>query len=155
MPEKAEPGAGEEIISVGAIVTFLMLLFYMTAGTIIERYHLKFGHEASYTILVGMLISFIEYYSDNDKLVKLLKFDDNTFFYFCLPPIVFASGFNMQRGNFFANIKNVMLFGVLGTFVAFFSFDKRLRADFMICLSLMLLLRCKCLSFRNHLNFTL
>lgn len=114
---------GEEIISVGAIVTFLMLLFYMTSGTIIEKYHLKFGHEAAYTILVGMLISYIEYLSDNDKLVRLLKFNDNTFFYFCLPPIVFASGFNMQRGNFFANIKNVMLFGVLGTFVAFFSFS--------------------------------
>jgi len=100
-----------------------MLLFYMVSGTIIERYHLKFGHEAAYTILLGMLISFIEYLSDNDKLVRLLKFSDNTFFYFCLPPIVFASGFNMQRGNFFANIKNVMLFGVLGTFVAFFSFS--------------------------------
>lgn len=56
---------GEEIISVGAIVTFLMLLFYMTSGTIIEKYHLKFGHEAAYTILVGMLISYIEYMSDN------------------------------------------------------------------------------------------
>ena len=94
MPEKEEVG-GEELISVGAIVTFLMLLFYMTAGTIIERYHLKFGHEAAYTILVGMVISYGEYLSDNDKLVRLLKFNDNTFFYFCLPPIVFASGFNM------------------------------------------------------------
>jgi len=94
MPEKEEAG-GEELISVGAIVTFLMLLFYKTAGTIIERYHLKFGHEAAYTILVGMAISYGEYLSDNDKLVRLLKFNDNTFFYFCLPPIVFASGFNM------------------------------------------------------------
>lgn len=36
---------------------------------------------------------------------------------------MFASGFNMQRGNFFANIKNILLFGILGTFVAFFSFS--------------------------------
>ena len=52
----------------------------------------------------------------------------DTFFYFLLPPIVFASGFNMQRGNFFANIKNVMLFGVFGTFVAFFSFSSMTMA---------------------------
>lgn len=56
-------------------------------------------------------------------MVKLLKFSDETFFFFCLPPIVFASGFNMQRGNFFANFNMVMLFGVIGTFVAFASFS--------------------------------
>ena len=61
--------------------------------------------------------------TDNEELIRLLKFDDNTFFFICLPPIVFASGFNMQRKNFFANIKNILLFGILGTFVAFFSFS--------------------------------
>lgn len=61
--------------------------------------------------------------TDNEELIRLLKFDDNTFFFVCLPPIVFASGFNMQRKNFFANIKNILLFGILGTFVAFFSFS--------------------------------
>jgi len=110
-------------ISVGAILMFAMLLFYMCSGTIIEKYHMSFGHEAAYTILIGMLISLSQYSADNDELVKLLKFDDNIFFYFCLPPIVFASGFNMQRGNFFKNFSSVMLFGVLGTFVAFFSFS--------------------------------
>ena len=70
-----------------------------------------------------MIISFTMFMNDHDDLISLLKFSDNTFFYFCLPPIVFASGFNMQRGNFFSNIKNVMLFGILGTFVAFFSFS--------------------------------
>ena len=53
----------------------------------------------------------------------MMKFDDITFFYFCLPPIVFASGFNMQRGDFFENISNVILLGVFGTFVAFGTFS--------------------------------
>ena len=60
---------------------------------------------------------------ENEEMVKLLKFSDDTFFFFCLPPIVFASGFNMQRGNYFTNIKTILLFGVLGTFVAFFLFS--------------------------------
>ena len=42
-----------EVISVGAIVVFLMLMFYMIISQIIERYELAFGHEASFTILVG------------------------------------------------------------------------------------------------------
>lgn len=52
-----------------------------------------------------------------------MEFNDDLFFYVCLPPIVFASGFNMQRKNFFANIKNIVLFGVCGTMIAFVSFS--------------------------------
>ena len=52
-----------------------------------------------------------------------MKFNDDLFFYFVLPPIVFASGFNMYRKKFFANIQNIVLFGVLGTFIAFGSFS--------------------------------
>ena len=53
----------------------------------------------------------------------MLKFSDNTFFYVCLPPIVFGSGFNMQRGNFFANFRNIALLGVFATFICFFMFS--------------------------------
>lgn len=112
-----------EAISAGAIVVFMMLLIYMTFGAYIEKYHIKIGHEASITIVIGMIISYINWECHNEDMVDLLKFSDDTFFYFCLPPIVFASGFNMQRGNFFANIKTILLFGVLGTFVAFASFS--------------------------------
>ena len=42
-----------EVVSEGAIVVFLMILGYMIMGTCIERYHLSFGHEASFTILIG------------------------------------------------------------------------------------------------------
>ena len=42
-----------ETISTGAIVIFLMLLMYMVLGTIIEHFHMQFGHEAAYTILAG------------------------------------------------------------------------------------------------------
>lgn len=61
--------------------------------------------------------------NDYKGVAELLKFDDNTFFFVCLPPIVFASGFNMQRGNFFANIKNILLFGMVTTFLCFFIFS--------------------------------
>ena len=52
----------------------------------------------------------------------VVEFNDNLFFYFCLPPLVFASGFNMHRKKFFENIGNIMLFGVGGTIVTFIVF---------------------------------
>ena len=111
-----------EATSVGAIVIYIMPLLYMVIGTLIEKYELSFGHEASITILIGMCISYISYISDDTEFGNMLKFDDNTFFFVCLPPIVFASGFNMQRGNFFSNFSSIALFGVVGTLVAFLTF---------------------------------
>jgi NhaP-type Na+/H+ or K+/H+ antiporter len=67
----------------------------------------------------GMIISYIN--MNNEEMSSLLQFSDDTFFFFCLPPIVFASGFNMQAANFFSNIKTILLFGVLGTFLVFFA----------------------------------
>ena len=52
-----------------------------------------------------------------------MSFNGDLFFYFVLPPIVFASGFNMYRKKFFANIRNILLFGVIGTFIAFGTFS--------------------------------
>ena len=53
----------------------------------------------------------------------LVEFNDNLFFYFCLPPLVFASGFNMHRKKFFECINNIMLFGIIGTITSFTIFS--------------------------------
>ena len=52
-----------------------------------------------------------------------MEFNGDLFFYFVLPPIVFASGFNMYRKKFFANIRKITLFGVFGTFITFAVFS--------------------------------
>lgn len=49
-------------------------------------------------------------------------FDDNVLFYFCIPPIVFASGYNMRRKRFFQNFTNIMIFGIFGTLVTYIIF---------------------------------
>jgi NhaP-type Na+/H+ or K+/H+ antiporter len=126
-----------ETISIGALIVILMILGYLCLGTCIERYKILFGHEASFTILIGkshlllltifhfigMALSFTFYLMEYREVSNMLKFSDNTFFFVCLPPIVFASGFNMQRGNFFANIGNILLFGMVTTFFCFFIFS--------------------------------
>ena len=50
---EAEEEGGESTLSTGAIVIFLMLMFYMTVGAYIEKHHIKFGHEASFTVIMG------------------------------------------------------------------------------------------------------
>ena len=87
----------ETIISSGAILIVAMIMFYMFIGSVIEHYKIMIGHEAALAILVGMGISYIAYLLGKVELTEMLTFNENFFFYFCLPPLVFSSGYNMQR----------------------------------------------------------
>lgn len=91
-----------ELISWGTLSIFIMFQIYITLGTAISKYKFIYGHEASFILLIGMLFSLLlELGGVRDLLMSFLKFNENIFFYVCLPPIVFSSGFNMHRGKFF------------------------------------------------------
>lgn len=42
-----------EATSTGAIVVYMMLLFYMACAAFIEKHNVSFGHEASFTVVMG------------------------------------------------------------------------------------------------------
>ena len=107
----------------GIIIILLMLVVYMGFEAFKHKKNISFGHEASLVTLIGFGISYAFVLSRYDDFNDLMKFSDDLFFYFCLPPIVFASGFNMQRKKFFANIRNIILFGLIGTIIAFVTFS--------------------------------
>jgi sodium/hydrogen exchanger-like protein 6/7 len=75
--------------------------------------------------VAGLIVSAIVHYglSPEQRPNYELSFSGNIFFYVCLPPIIFAAGFNMQRRRFFENIFYILLFGVVGTIVTFFIFS--------------------------------
>lgn len=113
-----------EIIAWGSLSIFIMFMVYISLKTCIDRYKITFGHEASFILVIGMILSFLlEQLELHELLMKFLKFNENLFFYICLPPIVFSSGFNMHRGDFFANFKMVLTLGVFATFVCFTIFS--------------------------------
>ena len=107
------------VFNEGIIVIFVMLMLFMLFEAIKHKRHWKFGHEASFVCVVGMLVSFVYMKIGSEEFADIMTFNDDLFFYFVLPPIVFASGYNMYRKKFFANLKNIALFGILGTFVIF------------------------------------
>ena len=122
------------LFSVGAVIIMVVLFFYMFIGSVIEKYRWSMGHEASFVILFGMIISYGALNSGHGELSHMLSFNDNLFFYFCLPPIVFASGYNMKRKKFFENFANILLFGLVGTVIQFslFSIFTLIVAEFNI-----------------------
>ena len=109
--------------TVGAIVMILLIILYQFMGVIIEKHHCVFGHEASLVIIVGAIMAFLAYSTGYVSFNEALSFDHNVFFYFCLPPIVFSSGFNMKRKIFFENFGSVLIFGVFSTILQFVLFS--------------------------------
>ena len=91
----------ELIFNEGIIIIFCMLIVYMSFEAFKHKHHIRFGHEASVVTLLGFGVSYLFLYFEKDEFQSLMKFSDDLFFYFILPPIVFASGFNMQRKKFF------------------------------------------------------
>jgi len=93
---------------------------YVILGGYMEHKHVKFGHETGVALVAGLIISACVHYfagSDHD-----IPFNGTLFFYVCLPPIIFAAGFNMRRRRFFANIGYILFFGILGTIFTFLIF---------------------------------
>lgn len=49
----------------------------------------------------------------------LFKFDEQLFFNYILPPIIFNAGFQVKKKQFFHNFTTIMLLGAIGTLISF------------------------------------
>ncbi|KAL0362889.1 UNVERIFIED_CONTAM: Sodium/hydrogen exchanger 4 [Sesamum calycinum] len=52
------------------------------------------------------------------KSSHILRFDEEIFFIYLLPPIIFNAGFQVKKKQFFHNFLTIMLFGVIGVFIS-------------------------------------
>ena len=100
---------------------FILLILYVVLGGYMEHIRVKFGHETGVALITGLGISALMHFVGHGDLD--LPFDGTVFFYVCLPPIIFASGFNMRRRRFFDNIGYILVFGIFGTIVTFVFFS--------------------------------
>ena len=85
-----------------------------------EKKQFKFGHETGVIIIFGLIVSFtIKALDESGEFVKELEFNKEIFFEVLLPLIIFATGFNLRRQQFFENFSNISKFGLIGTFITF------------------------------------
>ena len=89
------------VVQIGSLLMFLLIVAYLIIGALKSASNTAFGHEASYITAIGFLISLAAFKSNNNTIQENIIFNDNVLFYFCIPPIVFASGYNMRRKRFF------------------------------------------------------
>jgi len=79
-------------------ITFIvMMLFFFMGMALIEKYKPQYGHETTYTVALGLVISCLVYAIKGPELVLTWRFSQDLFFDWFLPPIIMNSGFNMYK----------------------------------------------------------
>lgn len=75
--------------------------------------------ESIVTIVLGGLIGFIlNFTSVKDVIQREEIFSPTAFFLVLLPPIIYESGYNLHKGNFFQNIGSICVFAIVGTTIS-------------------------------------
>ena len=99
-----------------------LLMLSITLGHFLKKSKHKYLQEAGLTTLIGMIAGLIlRALKVTIYMKKIQKHFVNLFMILLLPPIIFESGYNMQKKPFFRNIGTVMMFSFVGTFIAIFS----------------------------------
>jgi len=76
----------------------------------------KFVPNASANILLGMIVGGL--LSFHRGIEEQFSFNEEFFFLVMLPPIIFASGFNLRKDYFFYNLGTILVYAFAGTAIA-------------------------------------
>lgn len=106
----------ESLLGVEVFLAVIILILYILTAELIEKSKCDYIHETTIAIGLGMLGGIGVYLMEGDQKIE---FSTGIFFYFVLPPIVFAAGYTLKSRNFFLNFGFIALYGFLGTFISF------------------------------------
>ena len=102
------------------LIAIILLLIYIISAPIFVKIKFYLLHQSGLCMLLGMIISLITHFiTPFENYKKSLEFNDNVFFTFILPPIIFSAGYNIRVKSFFRYFHYSVIFGILGTFMTF------------------------------------
>ncbi|XP_076907528.1 sodium/hydrogen exchanger 4-like [Bidens hawaiensis] len=103
-----------QVVPITLFVAVLCLC--LVIGHLLDEY--RWVNESITAIIVGCVVGTIILCTSKWKSSQLLRFDEELFFIYLLPPIIFNAGFSVKKKQFFHNFFPIMLFGVTGVFIS-------------------------------------
>lgn len=98
---------------------FFLLLIAISSGHFLHKSGHKYLQEAGLTTMIGIVAGYgLKLMSVQATMEHIAGHFVNLFMLLLLPPIIFESGYNMQKKPFFRNVGSVMAYSFLGTFIA-------------------------------------
>ena len=99
-----------------------LLMVAVTLGHYLKKSKHQYLQESGLTVILGLAAGALgRFLKQEEYMTNLSKHFGNLFMILLLPPIIFESGYNMNKGPFFANFGTVLAYSFLGTFIAIFT----------------------------------
>ncbi|XP_074311537.1 sodium/hydrogen exchanger 1-like [Silene latifolia] len=105
----------ETVISI--TVFFSLICLCIIIGHLLEEN--RWANESITSLLLGLVAGGVVLWIKKGEGSRILVFNEELFFIYLLPPIIFNAGFQVKKKQFFKNFSIILMFGVLGTIISF------------------------------------
>ncbi|XP_022771026.1 sodium/hydrogen exchanger 2-like isoform X2 [Durio zibethinus] len=103
---------------VDSITLFVALLCScIVLGHLLEKN--RWFNESIIALAIGLCTGIVILFTTEGQRSHLLVFNEELFFIYLLPPIIFNAGFQVKKKQFFHNFVTIILFGAVGTLISF------------------------------------
>ncbi|CAI5972821.1 unnamed protein product [Closterium sp. NIES-64] len=108
-------GGGTDIAALTLFVSLLCAC--IVVGHLLED--VRWINESVTAIIFGLVTGGVVLLVRKGKSSLVLRFDEDLFFIYLLPPIIFNAGFQVKKKQFFRNFGAIMAYGIVGVFISF------------------------------------
>ncbi|XP_044473806.1 sodium/hydrogen exchanger 4 [Mangifera indica] len=103
-----------QVVPISVFVAILCLC--LIVGHLLEES--RWVNESITAVLIGLISGIVILSLSKWKSSHILRFNEELFFIYLLPPIIFNAGFQVKKKQFFHNFLTIMMFGVIGVFIS-------------------------------------
>ncbi|XP_062003062.1 sodium/hydrogen exchanger 1-like isoform X2 [Rosa rugosa] len=98
-------------------IFFTLLCLCIIIGHLLEEH--RWANESITALLLGLIAGLVVLLVTQFESSQILVFNEDLFFLYLLPPIIFNAGFQVKKKQFFKNFTTILLFGIVGTVISF------------------------------------